>query len=82
MHMDISTLADHGRHHSPNGNTISQKSKDMRFCDVYARILVEGVRGMFENCNPRKEMCVLSVKFVTSEFLEYVVCSVRDHIEQ
>jgi hypothetical protein len=26
----------------------------MRFCDVYAGILVEGVWGMFENCNPLK----------------------------
>jgi hypothetical protein len=23
----------------------------MRFCDIYAEILVGGVRGMFENCN-------------------------------
>jgi hypothetical protein len=26
----------------------------VRFCDVYAGILVEGVWGMFENCNPLK----------------------------
>lgn len=53
----------------------------MRFCDVYAGILVEGVWGMFENCNPWKRMCELSVKFMKREFLEYVVLSVRDHTE-
>lgn len=52
----------------------------MRFCDIYAGILVGGVRGMFENCNLWKRgVCV---KFLKRELLEYLVHSVKDHIEQ